>query len=213
MTSASGHPGGALVVIGSGDDLDVLAAALDPASVDRLDPTDTVAEWRERVAAGPVVDRVVVAMWPAMRPEPCTLVDLDDHAWTARVRVPLSTWVAGLGAAARRVADGGRIVAVVDRPAPLDSVGHVAEAGVADAVEALVRSLARSLGARDVRVNAVTTPARVAPRTLLAPLPPLATHPGSLEREVAAAVQMLSGPGVLGVTGTVVHADAGRSWR
>jgi NAD(P)-dependent dehydrogenase (short-subunit alcohol dehydrogenase family) len=212
MTSASG-PGGALVVIGSGDELDVLAAALDASSVDRLDPSDSATEWRERVAAGPVVDRVVVAMWPSARPEPCTLVNLDDHAWSARVQAPLSDWVAGLGAAARRVADGGRIVAVVDRPAPLDSVGHVAEAGVADAVEALVRSLARSLGARDVRVNAVTTPARVAPGTLLAPLPPLATHPGSVDREVAAAVQMLSGAGVLGVTGTVVHADAGRSWR
>jgi hypothetical protein len=53
----------------------------------------------------------------------------------------------------------------------------------------------------------------MAPQTLLAPLPPLSTFPGAVDKEVAAAVQMLSGPGVQGVTGTVVHADAGRSWR
>jgi hypothetical protein len=41
----------------------------------------------------------------------------------------------------------------------------------------------------------------------------LASFPGTVEHEVAAAARMLLGGGVLGVTGAVVHADGGRSWR
>ena len=74
-------------------------------------------------------------------------------------------------------------------------------------------SLARSEGPRDLRVNAVTTPARLIHGAVPAPPPPLASFPGTVEREVAAAAQMLLSGGVLGVTGTVVHADSGRSWR
>ena len=121
--------------------------------------------------------------------------------------------VRGARRAARRVADGGAIVAVAERPSPLDCAGWAPESGIADAVEAFVRSLARSEGGRGVRVNAVTTPARFVTGPVVAPAPPLPSFPGSIDADLAAAATMLLGPGVVGVTGAVVHADAGRSWR
>jgi enoyl-[acyl-carrier-protein] reductase (NADH) len=112
-----------------------------------------------------------------------------------------------------RCADGGAIVAVIERPSPLDCIGWAPESGVADAVEALTRSLGRSEGPRGVRVNAVTTPARLTGADVVAPPPPLATFPGTVEREVVGAVRLLLSDDAAGLTGTVTHADSGRSWR
>ena len=71
-----------------------------------------------------------------------------------------------------------------------------------------------------MRVNLVTTPARTAPGgpsdpdgRVVAPPPPLDRYPGTIEDDVAGAVRMLLGPGAVGLTGTVLHADSGRSWR
>ena len=180
-----------------------------------LVPVPDVAQleaWREEVAAGAPVDAVVVAIWPATV-SPATLTSLTDDVWLARAEDPLLRWPVALGAAVARCADGGSVVAVVDRPAPLDAAGWAPESAVADAVEALVRSLARSEGASGVRVNAVTTPARVAPSAPVAPAPALPTFPGSLDHEVLGAVRLLLSPDGSGLTGTVVHADCGRSWR
>jgi NAD(P)-dependent dehydrogenase (short-subunit alcohol dehydrogenase family) len=169
--------------------------------------------WRDEIAAGPAADSVVVAVW-AEQPEPGPLVDLTTDAWLARAEQPFVAWSLALGAAVARCADGGTIVAVVDRPAPLDCAGWSPESAIADAVEALVRSLARSEGPRGVHVHAVTTPARVPPPRVVAPPPPLDSYPGTVEGDVAGAVQLLlSGEGTSGLTGTVLHADAGRSWR
>jgi len=168
--------------------------------------------WRDESLTAEPVDRIVVAVWaPTSTPRP--VVELSLSAWVDEAEAPLAAWCAALGVAAARVVDGGTIVAVAERPAPLDCAGHGAAAAVADGVEALVRSLARSEGPRGVRVNLVTTPTRLAPGRPVAPAPSLATHPGSIEHEVAGAVAMLLGPGAGGVTGTVVHADCGRSWR
>ena len=173
---------------------------------------DTLEHWRGDVAAGPPVDAVVVAVWPA-EVASGSLTSLTDAEWMARAEDPLLRWPVALGAAVARCADGGTVVAVVERPAPLDAAGWAPESGVADAVEALVRSLARSEGPRGVRVNAVTTPARVAPASPVAPAPSLPTFPGSVDGEVVGAVRLLLGADGSGVTGTVVHADCGRSWR
>lgn len=165
--------------------------------------------WRDAAATGPAVDRVVVAAWPeSLAPGRADELDLD--AWVARAEQPLHVWVAALGVAVRRVADGGVIVSVVDRPSPLDSHGWAPESGVADAVEALTRSLARSEGPRGVRVHCVTTPLRTAPDSPVAPAPPLASFPGTVEDAVAAVRLLLEADGL---TNQVVHADAGRSWR
>jgi len=168
--------------------------------------------WRARAAAGPRAVKVVVAPWTTP-PSSAPLAALDLDGWTDRAELALARWVAALGAAKARCADGGAIVALVDRPAPLDAAGWAPECGVADAVEALTRSLARSEGPRGVRVNAVTTPARLTHGPVVAPAPPLDAFPGSVLLEAAGAVRLLLDPDALGLTGTVLHADCGRSWR
>lgn len=167
--------------------------------------------WRDEIAAGRSVPWVVVAMWAQSPVGATPMVELDDQAWNGRLRESLAAWVAGLGAAARRCAAGGRIVALFERPATLEAAGFAAEAAVADAVEALVRSLALSEGARQVRVNGVSTPNRLVPQTPAAPVPSVAAAPSGVGSEIRAAVEMLIGPGVAGVTGTVVHTDRWRS--
>ena len=188
-----------------------LADALAASSVELVGADTALADWRERVAAGPPAAGVVVAVWSPLRPAG-PLVDVDEATWARSCEAAITAWVAGLGAAVRRCADGGRVVAAVERPAPLDSASRVIESGVADAVEALVRSLARSEGHRSVRVNGVSTPVRLVPERVVAPAPPLPTFPGGVQPELAEAVRMLLGPGVAGVTGTFLHADGGRSW-
>jgi NAD(P)-dependent dehydrogenase (short-subunit alcohol dehydrogenase family) len=168
--------------------------------------------WRDSVAGGSPVDAVVVAPWLAS-PAPGVVDDLTPEAWASRCEDPLAAWVLAMGAAAGRVADGGVIVAVVERPAPLDSFGWAPESAISDGVEALTRSLGRSEGPRGVRVHAVTTPARLTTGEVVQPSPPLASFPGSLERDVVGAVRVLLSDEVAGLTGQVVHADAGRSWR
>jgi NAD(P)-dependent dehydrogenase (short-subunit alcohol dehydrogenase family) len=168
--------------------------------------------WRAGLVRGAVVDRVVVAAWSPLVAARA-LVDIPIDAWVDQAEAPLAVWVAALGVAAARVRDGGCIVAVAERPSPLDCATRAAEGAVADGVEALVRSLARSEGPRGVRVNLVTTPLRLAPPDPVAPAPSLATFPGSVETELAGAVRLLTGSGTDGLTGTVVHADCGRSWR
>lgn len=169
-------------------------------------------DWRREVANGPRTAAVIVAVWPDVQ-SPATLTGMSSSEFARRAEWPFAAWYAALGAAVARCADGGAIVAVIERPSPLDSAGWAPESGIADAVEALVRSLARSEGGRGVRANAVTTPSRLAPAHPIAPYPPLSNFPGRLDVEVRNAVEMMLGSGVAGVTGTVVHADSGRSWR
>jgi hypothetical protein len=173
---------------------------------------DVLQQWRDSASTGSRMAAIVVAVWPAAQAA-TSLMAMSPADFARRSEWPFVAWYSALGVAASRCADGGTIVALVERPSPLDAAGWAPECGGADAVEALVRSLARSEGPRGVRVNAVTTPARVAPSQPIAPAPPLSAYPGRIDVEVTSAVAMLLGAGVGGVTGTVVHVDCGRSWR
>jgi hypothetical protein len=168
--------------------------------------------WRAAHVDGPRVPQVVVAVWD----EPATWAPLDDVGlddWLVRCEVPLARWWAAMGVAARRCADGGAIVAVVEAPPPIDAAGWGPAAAVADAAENMARSLAHAEGPRRVRSNTVTTSLRLQHPPLVDPRPPLATFPGTIGREVAGAVRLLLGPDAAGVTAAVVHADAGRWMR
>ena len=174
------------------------------------DPDDRVLEaWRAEVAAGPAWGRIVVAVWQET-PAPAPLLDLSPDEWTARAEGPLLAWNLAIGAAAARYADGGAIVAVAEAPAPLDSAGFAPESGLADAVSALCRSVAQAEGARAVRANIVTTPARLTTGDVVTPAR-LASFPGRLDPEVVGAVRLLLSEEASGVTGRTLVVDAGRS--
>ena len=169
--------------------------------------------WRASAARGSQVGSVVVAAWMNDAGEPLALDQLDLDGWLTRHEVPFARWFAAMGVAAARCADRGSIVAVAEQPAPLDCAGRAAETGLADAVETLARSLARSEGPRGVRVNTVTTPARLTRLPVVLPPPPLATFPGAVTLEVAGAVRALLSHDSAGITATTVHADCGRTGR
>ena len=169
--------------------------------------------WRTASSEGPKDRAVVVAPWTEDLGEAVALADLPIETWVARHEAPFARWFAAMGVAAARCADRGAIVALVEQPAPLDCAGRAAETGLADAVETLARSLARSEGPRGVRVNTVTTPARITQVPVSQPPPPLDSFPGTLTIEAAGAVRALLGIDALGITASTVHADAGRTGR
>jgi NAD(P)-dependent dehydrogenase (short-subunit alcohol dehydrogenase family) len=172
---------------------------------------DELAAWTSVLRDGPPVDAVVVCTW--MPPTAAgALADLGADGWMDGVEWPMALWFSAVQAAADRCADGGSIVVVVERPAPIDSHGRATTTAVAEALGALVRSVALIHGPRGVRANVVATEIDTAPEVLLGLSPALATFPGTPAREVAGAVRMLLGVDAVGVTGTVVRADCGRSW-
>ena len=173
---------------------------------------DALETWRDDAIDGPTAAAIVVALMPGVvDPTPHDQIDIDS--WVARCELILARWIAALGVAQRRCVDGGVIVAVVDRAAPLDCAGRSTETAVSDAVEALIRSLARSEGPRGVRVNLVTTPSRVTTGPVVDPRPPLAGFPGSIDGDVIPTCRMLLSPDATALTGSILHVDAGRSWR
>ena len=203
---------GATLLIANGCDATrTLARALE-ADVEGLpDLKDVVGleRWRERQAEATSYIRVAVAVWPEST-EPRPLVAQVEDEWRARMETSWIAWNVALGGAARRVADGGAIVAILQAPAALDARGRVPETSIADGVIALARSLAVSEGTRRVRANVVATPIGVVPDSLTLPSPPLPSFPGALENEVAGAVRLLLSQDASGVTGRVLPADCGR---
>jgi NAD(P)-dependent dehydrogenase (short-subunit alcohol dehydrogenase family) len=190
-----------------------LAAALDARlEIVPVAGSDAALEaWRQRTVSDAPSAQVVVALWSELPPRETPLTDLDAEAWETRAEAPLLAWSVALSAAAARCADGGAVVGVIEAPAALDAAGFGPEVGLAAAVRALARSLAASEGARGVRVNTVTTPARLGVETPI-PAPPLASFPGSVEREVAGAVRLLLSADAAGLTGCTLAADCGRAW-
>ena len=72
----------------------------------------------------------------------------DGAAWAAQFEAPYLLWNFALGAAGRRCADGGAVVAVCQAPAALDAPGRTPELAIADGVLSLVRSVAAAEGPR-----------------------------------------------------------------
>jgi hypothetical protein len=173
------------------------------------DLTAPVTAWTGALASMPVREQVVVCTWAETAPA-APLVGLDPAAWRRQVEWPTALWYSTLVAAAARCADGGSMVVVADRPASLDVEGHGAEVVVAEGVANVVRSLAAREGGRGVRVNTVFSALHTDPSDLTGSPPPLATFPGTVEREVAGAVRMLLSDDAAGITGTVLSATEGR---
>ena len=166
--------------------------------------------WRGGLVDGPPVDQVVVCTWPATITS-APVIGLSPEEWRAQVEWPLALWFNALAVAALRCADGGSIVVVIELPSAIDAVGHGAVVTVAEGLLTLVRSLAAREGGRQVRVNAVTTELFTAPAVLAGSPPPLASFPGSVDVEVAGAVQMLGSSDASGLTGVVLRATGGRA--
>lgn len=171
---------------------------------------DDITSFVATIDALPVASNVVVCTWPE-HVEPRALTDVTATTWVNDVERSLALWYSVITAAAERCADGGAIAVVVERPAPVDTPGHTITTTVAEGIATLTRSVALVHGERGVRANTVTTAIATAPETLVGMAPALATYPGTVSVEVAGAVRMVLGPDACGVTGTVVHADAGRS--
>lgn len=206
--------GGTIAVVGwdNGDTrrlADALEAQLIPLPPEQGD--GAWREWRDALLSLPSVDKLVVALFPAWHGH-VPISQLATDQWAVRGEAVLLHWMIALGGAAELCTDGGAIVAVVDSPPPLDSAGFAPEAGVAEAVETLARSLALSEGKRGVRANTVTTPCRLLKEPPIAPIPPLTGFPGTLEEDVVSTVRLLLSSDAAYLSGRVIPADRGRSW-
>jgi hypothetical protein len=149
-------------------------------------------QWRDAMIDGPRVIDVVVAIWndPV---GPRSLVDQDLDGWVSTMEAPFALWFAALAVGSERCADGGQLVAVVDRTNPKDAAGWGAETAVADAVEVMARSFDQIHGHRGVRINLVTSAARL-----------IGSPRGATDEVVRAVAMLLSNRGS-GVTSTVIH--------
>jgi NAD(P)-dependent dehydrogenase (short-subunit alcohol dehydrogenase family) len=166
--------------------------------------------WRTQAAAGEPRAQVIVAPW-LVDARQSELMSLEPTEWRQRFELPYLLWNFALGAASRRVTDGGAIVGVVQAPAALDAAGWTPELAISDGAFALIRSLAAAEGPRGVRSNLVTTPIGLIKGDLVAPPPPLAGFPGTIETHVAGAVRTFLSTDAMGLTGRVLSADGGRS--
>ncbi len=171
---------------------------------------ETFEQWRAKTAAGEKRGRILIAPWNE-RPQRGELMTLDSPEWRARFEVPFLLWNFALGAAARRVADDGAVVGLIQSAAALDAPGWTPEFAVADGALSLVRSIAASEGTRGVRANLVSTPIGLVTSDVILPRPPLALFPGELEEEVAGCVRLLLSQDAKGLTGRLLSPDGGRS--
>lgn len=91
-------------------------------------------------------------IWP---PEYVPLVDMSDDQWEEMIRVNLTSVFLSVRAAARRVADGGKIVIVSSTAGQRGEAGHSHYAATKGAIISFVKSLAVELAPQNVQVNAV----------------------------------------------------------
>lgn len=166
--------------------------------------------WRSEAMRGAPRAQIVIAPW-LVAPSQAELMRVDSADWRRRFEQPYLLWNFALGAASRRITDGGALVGVVQAPAALDAPGWTPELAIADGVFSLIRSLAAAEGSRGVRANLVNTPIGLVEGEVIAPAPPLAGFPGTIEQNVAGAVRTLLCSDAIGLTGRVLAADGGRS--
>jgi 3-oxoacyl-[acyl-carrier protein] reductase len=91
-------------------------------------------------------------IWP---PEYVPLVDMSDEQWEEMMRANLDSVFYTVREAARRMADGGKIIIVSSTAGQRGEAGHSHYAATKGAVISFVKSLAVELAPRDVQVNAV----------------------------------------------------------
>lgn len=180
------------------------------AALPEISHPETFEDWRSLTAAGEKRARILIAPWNDS-PERGDLMTLDSAGWRARFEMPYLRWNFALGAAAKRVADGGSVVALVQNAAAIDTPGWTPEFAVADGALSLVRSIAASEGPRGVRANLVSTPIGLVSEEVILPRPPLDLFPGELEEEVAGCIRLLLSQDAKGLTGRLLSADGGRS--
>ncbi len=152
--------------------------------------------WRDRELAGPRVSSSVVAVWTEP-PVPTSVGGLELDGWTAGMETGFALWFAALSVACSRCEEGGQVVAVTERPEPKASAGWALPSAVADAVEVMAKSLGQVERSRGVRVNVVSTSAR------------LGTDPSSPWDGLLEAVGMLLTGGGPAVDGAVIRVRCG----
>ncbi len=196
----------------------IAADAADAAQVNAA--VARVVSWGGRLDV--VINNAGMSAW---RP----LEQIDDAFWAQMLAVNLSSVLYVCRAAAPHLAGGAAIVNVSSLAGKRGSANNAAYCAAKFGVNGLTQSLAKELGPRGVRVNAVcpvyvdTAGLREA---LLEPAAPpagggvdaylaeFARTQAALRRlptgeEVAAACLMLSGPGASAITGQCVNVDCG----
>lgn len=91
-------------------------------------------------------------IWP---PEDVPIAEMSDARWRRTVAVNLDGVFYSVRAAARRIADHGRIVAVGSTAGQRGEAGHADYAATKGALISLVKGVAMELAPRDVTVNCV----------------------------------------------------------
>jgi len=91
-------------------------------------------------------------IWP---PEYVPLVEMSDGQWEEMMRANLDSVFYTVRAAARRMADGGKIIIVSSTAGQRGEAGHSHYAASKGAIISFVKSLAVELAPRDIQVNAV----------------------------------------------------------
>lgn len=91
-------------------------------------------------------------IWP---PEYVPLVGMTDEQWNEMMRANLDSVFYTVREAARRMADGGKIVIVSSTAGQRGEAGHSHYAASKGAIISFVKSLAVELAPRDIQVNAV----------------------------------------------------------
>lgn len=91
-------------------------------------------------------------IWP---PEYVPLIDMSDEQWEEMMRANLDSVFYTVREAARRMADGGKVIIVSSTAGQRGEAGHSHYAATKGAVISFVKSLAVELAPRDVQVNAV----------------------------------------------------------
>ena len=91
-------------------------------------------------------------IWP---PEYVPLTEMTDEQWEEMMRANLDSVFYTVREAARRMADGGKIIIVSSTAGQRGEAGHSHYAATKGAIISFVKSLAVELAPRDVQVNAV----------------------------------------------------------